>query len=104
MAWYVCLTMKTKSLSVAPQRPASEEQTAQIPQVEPPLSPRLGFVVQFRVRAGQPASYFAGRVEHMGSGRSAHFHSPEELMVFLARELGPGNAGAGSGNTDIPTA
>jgi hypothetical protein len=104
MAWYVCLTMKTKSLSAAQQRPAPAEQTAQIPQVEPPLSPQLGFVVQFRIRVGQPESYFAGRAEHLISGRSAHFHSPAELMVFLVRELGPGKEGAGSGNADISTA
>lgn len=64
-------------------------------QVEPPLSPQLGFVVQFRVRAGQPAPYFVGRVEHLVSGRSAHFHSSEELTAFLARELETRNENAG---------
>jgi hypothetical protein len=90
--------MKTKSLT-AQQRPHPEDQTVRSPQVEPPLSPQLGFVVQFRIRAGQPSTYFAGRVEHLVSGRSAHFHSPEELTTFLARELGTGDGKAGSGNT-----
>jgi len=69
--------MKTKSLP-ASRRPLPQIQTP-LPPVEPPLSPQLGFVVQFRVQAEQPATYFAGRVEHLVSGRSAHFHSPKEL-------------------------
>lgn len=89
--------MKTKFLNARQQSLATTQPTP--PPVEPPLSPQLGFVVQFRVRAGQPASYFAGRAEHLGSGRSAHFHSPAELMDFLARELGTGNADAEPGKT-----
>jgi hypothetical protein len=53
----------------------------------PPLSPHLGFVVQFRVRTDQPETYFAGRVEHMPSGRTAHFQSIEELMQYFVRLL-----------------
>lgn len=57
------------------------------PQDEPTLSPRLGFVVQFRVGVGQEPEYFAGRVEHMVSGQTARFQSPEELTAFLRRML-----------------
>lgn len=94
--------MKTKSLA-ASQRSLPQTQTPLSP-VEPPLSPQLGFVVQFRFRTGQSAKYFAGRVEHLVSGRSAHFHSPKELMAFLTLELGTEKEDAGSGNTDFPTA
>jgi hypothetical protein len=57
------------------------------PSTQPALSPQLGFVVQFRIRAGQPATYFAGRVEHMVSGRTAHFQSLDELTKCFVQML-----------------
>jgi len=57
------------------------------PQDEPTLSPRLGFVVQFRIGAGQEPKYFAGRVEHLVSGHTARFHTPEELTAFFRKVL-----------------
>jgi hypothetical protein len=65
----------------------SDKNSTRGPIFPPPLSPHLGFVVQFRVRTGQPESYFAGRVEHMPSGHMAHFHSLEELMQCFVRLL-----------------
>ena len=51
-----------------------------------PLSPQWAFVVQFRAVPGGPA-YAAGRVEHLISGRTSHFHSLKELTVYLTAEL-----------------
>ena len=51
-----------------------------------PLSPQWAFVVHFRAVPGGPA-YAAGRVEHLVSGRTAHFQSLKELTTYLGREL-----------------
>ena len=51
-----------------------------------PLSPQWAFVVQFRAVPGGPA-YAAGRVEHLVSGRTAHFQSLRELTTYIEREL-----------------
>ena len=57
------------------------------PEAEGPLSPARAFVVQFREETEAARDYFAGRVEHMISGRAARFHSPEELLAFFAQVL-----------------
>lgn len=44
-----------------------------------PLSSERAFVVQLRGKGGR----FAGRVEHMASGETLQFDSPEELLAFL---------------------
>jgi len=62
---------------------------------EPALSPHLAFVVQFRVGSGTEAEYFAGRVEHMVSGREARFHTRQELLAFVLRVLQEGQASKG---------
>ena len=54
---------------------------------EAPLSPRRAFVVQFRERTDDARERFAGRVEHVVSGRAAHFRSPEQLTRFMRRVL-----------------
>ncbi len=54
--------------------------------IDVPLSPQWAFVVQFRATPGKSV-YAAGRVEHLVSGRTAHFQSLEELTTYLAREL-----------------
>jgi hypothetical protein len=54
--------------------------------IDAPLSPQWAFVVQFRAIPQGPA-YAAGRVEHLVSGRTAHFQSLEELTSYLDREL-----------------
>ncbi len=51
-----------------------------------PLSPQWAFVVHFRAIPGGPA-YAAGRIEHLVSGRTAHFQSLKELTKYLGREL-----------------
>lgn len=56
-------------------------------QSQPALPTNRAFVVQFRVPPmGEPPSW-DGRVEHLDSGQVAHFHSPEELLAFMARVL-----------------
>jgi hypothetical protein len=46
------------------------------------------FVVQFSRETDGPEGTFSGRVEHLNSGRRAHFDSPEELLAVLGRMLG----------------
>jgi len=54
---------------------------------EPALPAWRAFVVQFtRVAEGRPET-FSGRVEHLSSGRRAHFESPTELVATLKRLL-----------------
>lgn len=54
---------------------------------EPLLSPQRAFVVQFREGMDATAPRFSGRVEHITSGRATRFHSPNELLEFLAEAL-----------------
>ena len=54
---------------------------------ERPLSPERAFVVQFREPSGGAGHGFAGRVEHMTSGRAARFASAEELVAFFVDQL-----------------
>jgi hypothetical protein len=54
--------------------------------IDVPLSPQWGFVVQFRAVPGG-AAYAAGRIEHLVSGRTAHFQSLKELTTYIEREL-----------------
>ena len=55
-------------------------------EVERPLSPARAFVVQFREDTGAGRS-FTGRAEHMVTGRTARFESPDELLAFFVRVL-----------------
>jgi hypothetical protein len=51
-------------------------------------SPRQrAFVVQFSADATGDAAQFFGRVEHVMSGQTNQFSSPEELVTFLAHIL-----------------
>ena len=43
------------------------------------------FVVQFRTATDFDANHVEGRVEHIASGRTAHFESTSELLEVLAR-------------------
>ncbi len=45
------------------------------------------FVIQLRPEADPSRGLFAGRLEHVDSGRSAHFSSMEEVLALLARLL-----------------
>ena len=58
------------------------------PDADRSLSPARAFVVQFREETGTAGKRFTGRAEHMITGNSARFESPEELLAFFARVLG----------------
>lgn len=45
------------------------------------------FVIQFQAETDVRAGRFEGRVEHVASSRSAHFHSLDEMLSFLAQTL-----------------
>ena len=56
-------------------------------QSPPSLPSNRAFVVQFRTPPADAALSWEGRVEHLNSGQVQRFHSPEELLAFLARVL-----------------
>jgi hypothetical protein len=51
------------------------------------MSTDRAFVVQFRADTDAKAGRFKGRVEHVGSGRVAHFQSLDELLAFIVQML-----------------
>jgi len=53
----------------------------------PKNSPDLVFVVQFHDPAGPGLANFAGRAEHVMSGQSTGFETPEELVDFFGRVM-----------------
>lgn len=48
---------------------------------------RRAFVIQLRQNADPGAAEFAGRVEHVDSGRADHFGSVDELIRFIERTM-----------------
>jgi len=56
-------------------------------QPPPTLPTNRAFVVQFRYQPPEVPLVWEGRVEHLVSGHVGRFHSVEELLEFLAREL-----------------
>ncbi|MGH7786384.1 MAG: hypothetical protein ACRERC_05925 [Candidatus Binatia bacterium] len=52
------------------------------------LTPQGAFVVQFRTGTDLRAGAVRGRVEHVLSGRAAHFASVDDLLRFVDRVLG----------------
>jgi hypothetical protein len=54
----------------------------------PALPAWKAFVVQFDRDAKSRSSTFAGRVEHLSSGRRRHFESAEQLLELLDQLLG----------------
>ncbi len=73
--------MKLKRSGTAPTRASSESDDV------PALPVWKAFVVQFSRKTGAQPGTFAGRVEHMSSGRRARFASREELIATLQRML-----------------
>jgi len=59
------------------------------------LSPDWAFVVHFRPGTLGEGRAAGGRVEHVASGRTAHFHTMAELAAFAARVLGDLEGAAG---------
>ena len=74
------------------------------PNPSPKNLPDLVFVVQFRDPIGPGSARFAGRAEHLMSGESTGFETPEELVDFFARvmnQLKPSQTGYRAMNTNI---
>ena len=63
-----------------------EEEIAK-PNSSPKNLPNLVFVVQFRGPAEPGSAHFAGRAEHVMSGQSTSFETPEELVDFFGRVM-----------------
>jgi len=65
------------------------------------------FVIQLRPDSDLRAGQFDGRVEHIASGRSAHFRGIQDLLAFVAQCIAPETASSeestGSGeNLTLP--
>jgi hypothetical protein len=52
---------------------------------KPSLPTNRAFVVQLHAEAEVGQAEFRGRVEHVVSMRSTHFHSLEELVAFIVK-------------------
>jgi hypothetical protein len=57
------------------------------PDPSPKNLPELAFVVQFHVPTEPRSPRFAGRAEHLMSGESTGFETPEELVDFFGRVM-----------------
>jgi len=57
------------------------------PKPIPELPAWKAFVVQFSREAGTETGIFAGRVEHLSTGRRARFSSEHELLLVLRQQL-----------------
>lgn len=57
------------------------------PDPEPTLSVQQAFVVQFRSHVNIDKGEFEGRVEHVATGETEHFHSRKQLFDFMVRLL-----------------
>ena len=54
----------------------------------PALPAWKAFVVQLSLETASGGRVFAGRVEHLSSGRRARFDSKQELLAIMDRLLG----------------
>ena len=52
-----------------------------------PIVESEAFVVQVHATAAVAQRQFAGRVEHVPSGRAIHFQTVDDLLAFIARVL-----------------
>jgi hypothetical protein len=53
----------------------------------PLLPANRAFVIQFSTETDVPQGRLTGRVEHVVSGKSSHFQSLDELLVFIGHVL-----------------
>jgi hypothetical protein len=59
---------------------------------QPSLPTHRAFVVQLHTESKIEKGQFKGRVEHIVSGRSAHFSSMKALKAFMQQVLTAGRA------------
>jgi len=71
---------KVKSTSTSTPHPLGSGEV-------PGLPVWKAFVVQFSRETGKRSGTFAGRIEHLSSGRRARFGSTEELVAALGEML-----------------
>lgn len=83
------LAMKRRR-ATAPKRTSPSRATPG--KVGPALPAWKAFVVQFSRETEPNATVFAGRVEHLSSGRRAYFDSADELVDMMRRLLGDATA------------
>src|SRR4029434_4007288 len=60
---------------------------APMPEPPLPLPTNRGLLLQWRAQPPGAPLCWDGRVEHVVSGQMEHFHSLEELLVFIYRVL-----------------
>ena len=68
---------RRKEASVKTRIRQQQPLTVAASETERPLSPKRALVVQFWVEMGIASECFAGRVEHIVTGHTGHFSSPE---------------------------
>jgi hypothetical protein len=74
--------------SAGAHRSGKRSSAASAAEVVPELPAWKAFVVQFSRDVGARPGIFAGRVEHLSSGRRARFNSADELLTLLEKLLG----------------
>lgn len=74
---------RVKSKRTATPRPSAAPDREEVPA----LPVWKAFVVQFSRETRTRTGVFSGRVEHVSSGRRAHFVSTKELLAALATML-----------------
>lgn len=72
-----------------PPRRGPRDRSPAAPPLRPdaPLSAQRAFVVHLAPAASDARRRFRGRVEHLTSGRTAHFTSLDALLGFFAASL-----------------
>jgi|HubBroStandDraft_5_1064220.scaffolds.fasta_scaffold319734_2 hypothetical protein len=60
------------------------------------------FVIQVRQDIDLHAGHFEGRIEHIDSGRSAHFRTIEDLLAFVVRSIAPAETSVGETDGAAP--
>lgn len=74
--------------SRAPRRPSrAAPADSATSSAAPTLPAWKAFAVQFSTETGASTGVFAGRVEHLNSGRRGRFGSRQELLAILQRLL-----------------
>ena len=85
--------------TMKPEKPAARRRTPPTDSTPSKPIPELpawkAFVMQFSREASTQSGIFAGRVEHLSSGRRARFGSAEELLTILEQQLAELGGSAG---------
>jgi hypothetical protein len=86
---YFRAMIKRKNSKSRKEGAADEEiSDSRSPSGQPFMPQDSAFLVQFRGSAKRTSKWFVGRVEHVMSGQSADFDTPEGLVEFLGQVIG----------------